>query len=370
VVYAHDGVTPIAVMYSNGKPHAYYIDPSAPESRLMMSLQEQSFTDEAVRYVNGSSDGSLSLFRVYSDRDPGSYYVYDATTRKANLLISNMEWLNTEAMAEVKPFEFKARDGLMISGLLTVPHNHGAGPMPLIVYPHGGPIGIDDAWGFDSETQMLAARGYAVLQVNFRGSGNYGRKFMEAGFRQWGAAIQDDITDATRWAIAHGNVDPKRICIYGSSFGAYAALMGAAREPSLYRCAVGYVGVYNLSSMRSKGDVGRTKAGRSFLVQELGEDPTELASRSPTNLAAQIKIPVFLATAGRDERAPQAHSEQMRDKLTSAGNAPEWLAFPTEGHGYYTPEHQREFYEKLFAFLDRNLGAKTAADPSESGKNP
>lgn len=368
VIYAHDGVTPIAVMYSNGKPHAYYIDATAPEAQVMKSLQEQTFTDEAVRYVNGSSDGSLSLFRADSDIDPGSYYLYDANSNKAGLVISNMEWLNSAALAEVKPIEFKARDGLLISGLLTVPH--GSGPMPLIVYPHGGPITIYDTWGFNSETQMLAARGYAVLQVNFRGSGNYGRKFMEDGFRQWGAAIQDDITDATRWAIAHGNVDPKRICIYGSSFGAYAALMGAAREPSLYRCAIGYVGVYNLALIGSKGDLGRTQASRGFLDEELGDDAGELASRSPTNLAAQIKIPVFLAAGGRDQRAPQAHSEQMRDALTRAGNAPEWLDFPTEGHGYYTLEHQREFYQKLFAFLDRSLGAPATAAAAGANKSP
>ena len=370
VIYAHDDLTPIAVMYSNGKPNAYYLDATAPEARLMTSLQEQSFTDEAVNYVNGSSDGNLSLFRVYSDIDPGSYYLYDASTKKAALLIANMDWLNPAAMAEVKPIEFKARDGLLISGLLTVPRNHGSGPVPLIVYPHGGPTGVHDDWGFNGETQMLAARGYAVLQVNFRGSGNYGRKFMLAGFRQWGAAIQDDITDATHWAIAQGNVDPKRICIYGSSFGAYAALMGAAREPSLYRCAVGYVGVYNLALLRSRGDVGRTKSGRFSLVQELGEDPAELASRSPANLAAQIKIPVFLATGGQDERAPKSHSEQMRDNLTRAGNPPEWLYFPTEGHGYYTLAHQREFYQKMFAFFDRSLGAPPAADAAGANKSP
>jgi dipeptidyl aminopeptidase/acylaminoacyl peptidase len=370
VIYAHDDLTPIAVQYSNGKPHTFYIDDQAPEARVMRSLQEQSFADESVAYINGSRDGSLLFFGVDADRDPGSYYLYDANTKKAGMVIANMDWLNPAALAEVKPIEFKSRDGQLISGLLTIPQNHGQGPMPMIVNPHGGPMEEADYWGFNFEPQMLAAHGYAVLQVNYRGSSNYGRKFTAAGLRQWGTGIQDDITDATHWAISQGYADAKRICIYGASFGAYSALMSAAREPSLYRCAAGYVGVYNLALMRSEGDVRRVKAGRNSLDQQIGNDPADLAAHSPTNLATQIKIPVFLASGGQDERAPKAHSEQMRDSLTRAGNPPEWLYFPTEGHGYYTLAHQREFYQKLFAFFDRSLGAAPAAAAQGDAKTP
>jgi dipeptidyl aminopeptidase/acylaminoacyl peptidase len=370
VIYAHDDLTPIAFQYSNGKPHTFYIDDQAPEARVMRSLQEQTFTDESVTYVNGSRDGTLLFFAVDGDRDPGSYYLYDANTKKANMVIANMDWLNPAALAEVKPIEFKSRDGQLISGLLTIPQIHGPGPMPMIVNPHGGPDEVADHWGFDFEPQMLAAHGYAVLQVNYRGSSNYGRNFILAGQRQWGSGIQDDITDAARWAVSQGYADAKRMCIYGADFGAYSALLSAAREPTLYRCAAGYVGVYNLTLMRSEGETHRAKSGRNYLDEQLGNDPAVLAAESPTNLAAQIKIPVFLAAGGQDVWAPKVHSEQMRDSLTRTGNPPEWLYFPSEGHGYYTLAHQREFYQKLFAFFDRSLGAPAAAGAAGANKSP
>jgi dipeptidyl aminopeptidase/acylaminoacyl peptidase len=227
--------------------------------------------------------------------------------------------------------------------------------LPLVVIPHGGPFGIYDVWGFDTDAQMLAAAGYAVLQPNFRGSGNHGRAFEQAGAGQWGKAMQDDVTDATRWAIEQGIADPKRICIHGASYGAYAALMGAAREPELYRCASGYIGVYDLPLMHTRGDVQKRRSGETYLREWIG--PAEsLRGVSPVNLAGQIKAPVFLAAGGEDQRAPIAHTERMQKALQKAGVPVETLTFKTEGHGFYDPEHRKEYYARLLAFFDKHLG--------------
>src|SRR5690606_2629455 len=174
----------------------------------------------------------------------------------------------------------------------------------------GGPFGIFDRWGFDRDAQLLAASGYAVLQVNFRGSGNYGRAFKQAGGQQWGRAMQDDVTDATLWAITQGHADPERICIYGASYGAYAALMGVVREPGLYRCAIGYVGVYDLPRM-VKDDLGRSRSTATWLRDWVGSDTAALEAVSPTTRASAIGVPVFLAAGGEDFVAPVEHTRTM-----------------------------------------------------------
>ncbi len=209
---------------------------------------------------------------------------------------------------------------------------------------------------------MLAAAGYAVLQVNFRGSGGYGRAFRQAGARQWGGTMQDDLTDATRWAIQSGVADPRRICIYGASYGAYAALMGAAKEPGLYRCAAGNVGVYDLPMMHTRGDTQEMKWGRTYLREWIGE-ANELAAVSPTNMADRIKVPVFLAAGGEDERAPVQHTELMERRLKTAGVPVEAIYYRTEGHGFYKEENRRDYYTRLLAFFGRHLGDSTAIQP-------
>ena len=230
--------------------------------------------------------------------------------------------------------------------------------MPMVVLPHGGPFGEFDDADFDGEVQLLAAAGYVVLRINYRGSGNYGRAFREAGARQWGGRMQDDVTDATRWAIAQKIADPKRICIYGASYGGYAAMMGLAREPDLYRCGVGYAGVYDLGLLLSER-AGKAAFLENWYSQWLGTADS-VAGVSPVNLAARIHQPVFLAAGGKDLRAPIQHTKRMEEALKASGAAPETLYFPTEGHGFYTLEHRHAFYAKLLDFLSRNIGGATA----------
>jgi dipeptidyl aminopeptidase/acylaminoacyl peptidase len=204
---------------------------------------------------------------------------------------------------------------------------------------------------------MLSQAGYSVLRVNFRGSGNYGRAFMHAGGLEWGRKMQDDLTDATKWAVEQGIADANRICLYGASYGGYAALMGAAREPSLYRCAAGYVGVYDMDEFH-EDDSDYSRSRESWVLDWLGEAES-MREISPVALASNIKVPVFLAAGGTDRRVPIVHSKRMEKALKKAGTPVESLYFDTEGHGFYTEPHRREYYTRLLAFLSRHLGGST-----------
>jgi dipeptidyl aminopeptidase/acylaminoacyl peptidase len=333
-----------------------FFDETAPVAVRQRSL-EKSFPGAAVEVTSSTDDGRLSLVRVGSDRNPGDYYLYDADTLHADLVFQRSRWFEPERMAATEAVDITARDGLVLQGYLVRPAG-ATGALPLLVVPHGGPFGVFDAWGFDPEVEMLAQAGYAVLRVNYRGSGNRGRAFLQAGAREWGRRMQDDVTDATRWAIAQGIADPARICLYGGSYGAYAALMGVAREPGLYRCAVGYVGVYDLPLLVSQ-DASQAKWLRTWYDDWVGPRDT-LAAVSPSLLAAQIKAPVLLAAGGADLRAPIAHTQEMEKALVQAGVPVESLYFPNEGHGFYAESHRREFYTRLLGFLARHLGGRPA----------
>jgi dipeptidyl aminopeptidase/acylaminoacyl peptidase len=355
---ALDNQTPVAVRFYDPKPRLHFLD-NAPDLRLARSLAK-AFAGLDFDMDTGTRDGKFALVTTSGDRNPGAAYLFDVAAKKASLLSAARGWLNPAGLAEVRAFEFTARDGTPIQGTLTLPNNVSGKP-PLVVNPHGGPFGFADVWGFDEEAQLLAAHGYAVLKVNFRGSGNYGRAFQLQGHREWGRLMQDDITDATKAAIAQGIADPQRICLMGASYGAYAALMGPVREPGLYRCVAGLAGVYDLPMMYRKGDTRETRLGRNLLAYTLGDDEAELKARSPVTHAAEIKVPVFLAAGGEDQRAPIAHSKAMREALIDAGNTPEWLAYQEEGHGFYLLAHRREYYKRLLAFLGKHIGAPAPA---------
>lgn len=349
---------PVGAVYTGGRPHTEFFDPASKEARLYRML-EAAFPEDALAVTSTTDDGRLALVSTYSDRDPGSFYLFDTETKKASFLLSRRQWVEPKAMAAVTPIEIKARDGTVLHGYLTLPQGGGKRNLPLVVNPHGGPFGIYDEWTFDTDPQILAAAGYAVLQVNYRGSGNYGRDFRDSGALQWGLTMQDDLTDATRWAIEQGIADRNRICMYGASYGAYASLMGVAKEPALYRCAAGYVGVYDLVVLSAQ-ETRESKRADSWTADWMGKGQA-LASVSPNRIADRIKVPIFLAAGGEDETAPIEQSQKMEVALKKAGVPVETLYFRTEGHGFYTVEHQREFYTKLLDFLNRNIGTNTAA---------
>ena len=357
-LHAVDSDVPVGARYMHDRVRTRFFDPQSPTAKLYRQL-EKAFPDSAVAITSATKDGKLLLVQVWSDRNPGDFYLLDTAKKQVDLVFSRKSWFKPADLPPTRSVEIAARDGLKLHGYLTLPMGKPASaPQPMVLLPHGGPFGVFDEWWYDNETQMLAAAGYAVLRVNYRGSGNYGRGFSLAGAREWGGKLQDDLTDATRWAIDQRIADPQRICIYGASYGGYAALMGAAKEPDLYRCAAGYVGVYNIEKMHK--DNARDARWKKHWTNGWVGDREDMIAISPTELAHRIKVPVFLAAGGKDLRAPVEHTEQMEKALKKVGVPVESLYFPHEGHGFYTEPHQREFYTKLLAFLSRHLGGATA----------
>ncbi len=354
----------IGVRVYSERPEYHWIDAEDPAARLYRMLQ-RAFPGKAVQVTSVTDDGKLAVIFVYSDVSPGDYYLFNVENNHAEYLRAARSWVDPRLMRPKEPVTLTARDDLTLHGYLTRPRD-GDGPFPLIVLPHGGPHGIRDRWNFDWEVQLLANRGYAVLQVNYRGSGGYGIDFREAGYGEWGAAMQDDLTDATRWAIEQGITEAGTICIYGASYGGYAALMGAVREPELYRCVIGHAGVYDLELMFETGDVHRWDLGQAFLERYLGEDPELLRKRSPVYNAARIQAPVMLIHGKADWRADYEHAVRMREALEDAGKTVEWLALGGEGHGIYNQDTRREVYGRLLDFLGHYLPPDSAGDVSVS----
>jgi dipeptidyl aminopeptidase/acylaminoacyl peptidase len=243
-----------------------------------------------------------------------------------------------------------------LEAILTIPKGADLAKLPMVLMPHGGPIDVQDDWFYDGDAQFLANRGYLVLQVNYRGSSGRGVNFRDAGYHQWGTGIQQDLIDAVKWAIAQNYADPQRVCIYGASFGGYSALMAPIRAPGMFKCAVGYAGIYDMGMRYKKGDTQESKAGRNALRIQMGDNPAELAANSPVSLASKIDVPVFLIHGEDDQRAPFAHAKAMRAALDAAHKPYEWLSKPGEGHGFYDEKNNVELYTKLQAFLEKNIG--------------
>ncbi|WP_313249464.1 alpha/beta hydrolase family protein [Stenotrophomonas indicatrix] len=348
---------PVGALFMGTTPRTRFFDETSEDARLYRSLETA--LGAPVYITSSTRDGSTVLVESWSGRNPGDFYLYDTLGKRARHLISRSDWIDPAQSADVRAITLQARDGRPLHGFLTVPPGVPMRALPMVVVPHGGPIGVLDDGTYSTETQMLAAAGYAVLQVNFRGSAGYGRAHAQAARKQWGSAMQDDVTDATRWAIEQGIADRERICIYGASYGAYAALMGTVREPGLYRCAAGYVGIYDLPLMYARGDIQSDESGLIYLREWLGR-PKDLVERSPVNLAAQVGVPVLLAAGREDQRAPVVHTERMEAALKQAGTPVQALYYKNEGHGLYNLANQRDYYGHLLAFLSRSLGGATA----------
>ena len=352
VVYDLSGRRIVGVVSYVDKRSVHWLDPEDRAARIYRSLHN-AFPGQTVSIASTTKDGNIAIVFVHSDVNPGDYYLFDTQTMKADYLRPARQWIDPATMRAKTPFSLRARDGLQLHGYLTLPV--GSGPHPMVVLPHGGPHGVRDTWDFDWEVQMLANRGYAVLQVNYRGSGGYGMDFEEQGFRQWGAKMQDDITDATRWAIEQKYADANRMCIFGASYGGYAALMGAVREPELYRCAIGFAGVYDLELMLSSADIPRSKSGRAYLNVALGNDREQLRARSPTHNADKISIPVLLIHGKEDWRAAYEQATRMKAALDKHQKPYEWMSLSREGHGVYDEESRKEMYDRILGFLDKHL---------------
>ena len=346
------------IAYDDGKPRYEYIDPANPFAKMHADLQK-SLPSQVLMPTSYTYDGNLALVIGYADNVPGDFYLFDRTKNKLDYLVSRNAWFKPEMLAKMEPVYFVARDGTPIDGFLTIPVGSNRKNLPLVINPHGGPFGVKDDWSYSPDVQILAASGYAVLQVNFRGSGGYGRKFLRLGEKQWGGTMQDDLTDATLWAIKEGIADKNRVCIYGASYGGYASLMGVAKEPDLYRCAFGNVGVYDMAAMYHTGDIPDTKSGENFLKEMLGT--RNLDEASPTKMVNRIKAPVYLAAGREDFRAAPKHTEMMQAALQKAGKQSEMVIYEGEGHGNFLLKNQIDFYQRLLGFLDKHIGPSSTA---------
>ena len=291
-----------------------------------------------------------------SDRTRGKRYLYEKATGKLELLADVSPWLPEAELADMKPVKYRSRDGLEINGYLTLPRGAAPRNLPVVVNVHGGPW-ARDTWRFNSEVQFLANRGYAVFQPNFRGSTGYGRKFWEASFKQWGRAMQDDVTDGVQWLIREGIADPKRVAIYGGSYGGYATLAGVVYTPDLYAAAVDYVGVSNLMTFLMTIPP-YWKPYLEMLQEMVGNMQTEkelLMAASPVNHVDRIKTPLFIAQGAKDPRVNKAESDQMVEALRKRGVEVEYMVKDNEGHGFANEENRFEFYEAMERFLAKHI---------------
>ncbi len=340
------------------EPVRHYFDPEEEQLRKRIKAH---FPD--VRYGIADTDKAERTYLIYagSDRTRGAYWLYDAETDEARKIADIAPWIKSEEMNEMHAVTYTSRDGLAIEAYLTLPNGltpdeaHG---LPVVVNPHGGPW-ARDCWGYSSEVQFLSNRGYAVLQMNFRGSTGYGRKFLEASYKQWGLSMQDDITDGVRWLIGLGIADPKRVAIYGGSYGGYAVLAGLAFTPDLYACGIDYVGVSNLFTfMNTIPPYWRPML--EMMYEQVGNPETDreqLTATSPALHADKIKAPLFIAQGANDPRVNKAESDQMVEALRRRGVEVEYMVKDNEGHGFHNQENRFDFYRAMERFLAKHLQA-------------
>ncbi|MFN3709237.1 MAG: alpha/beta hydrolase family protein [Alishewanella aestuarii] len=320
------------------------------------------FPGRRIGITSGTRDNSLAILSVRSANHPVEFYIYDLKNKQLSYLLNASPWLKAEQLAQTQAIFYKSRDGLDIHAILTLPNNKEAKNLPLIMLPHGGPHGPRDYLDYDSDAKVLAQHGYAVLQPNFRGSGGFGRSFLQAGYLNWGTTMIDDMTDGVLHLVKEGIVDQSRVCAYGGSYGGYAALMSAVREPDLYKCTVGFVGVFDLNLMYTDGDIPQRKSGINYLEMAIGRDKERLDAQSPIKHLDKLKAPVFIIHGKEDQRVPIIHAERLRAELEKRNHPFEWLVKEKEGHGFYKPENNVERWQKMLAFFDKYIGDGRAAN--------
>ena len=355
VGYSHQRKVLTAAVYQTDKQHLHFFDDLT--RRIYAQLNAQLPGYEIHLQANNKAE-TLFIVAAVNDRTPGKRYLYDATRDALTLLSETNPSIAETDMAHMQPVQYTSRDGLTIHGYLTLPlgHQPGQKKLPVVINPHGGPW-ARDSWGFNPEVQFLANRGYAVLQMNFRGSTGYGRQFWESSFGQWGLTMQDDITDGVQWLIDEGIADPERIAIYGASYGGYATLAGVTLTPDLYAAAVDYVGVSNLFTFLGtippywKPMLEKMQA----MVGDPVKDKARLEATSPALLADRIKTPLFVAQGAQDPRVNKAESDQMVEALKARGVEVEYMVKDNEGHGFHNDENKFEFYAAMEKFLAQHL---------------
>ena len=351
----HDTREPQLVTFLRDRTEHLVLDPAiAPDIEALEALEPGD-----LNLLNEDDADRTWLAGYMADDGPIRYYAYDRATRNATFLFEHQPALTQYTLAQMEPFSFKARDGLEIHGYLTFPPGKERRGLAAVMNVHGGPW-VRDAWGYDGEAQWLANRGYLAVQINYRGSTGYGKAFINAGDREWGAKMHDDVVDAVGWIVEQGYADKDKVAIYGGSYGGYAALVGAAFTPDVFCCAVDIVGPSDLRTLINSIPPYWAPMVAQFHTR-VGNPDTEpdfLWSRSPLSRAGDIRIPLLIAQGANDPRVKQAEAEQIVAALTEKGIDHEYMLFPDEGHGFAKPENRIRFYAAAERFLAKHLGGR------------
>jgi dipeptidyl aminopeptidase/acylaminoacyl peptidase len=342
----------IGVEIMGQQPERHYFSPEHPDVAFRKSL-DKTMGAYSVSFLNFTKDQRKGLAMISGSTVAPALFLLDRDAGTFSPLFSSRPRLQGSAMTKAELLTITSRDGVKVDAYLTKASGV-QGPAPLIVLIHGGPHGIRDVPTFNPEVKLLASRGYSVLQVNYRGSGGYGEKFQQAGYRHWGTTMIDDVIDATRYVAEQGMVKSDQICVMGASFGGYGAMMAMARYPELFKCGVGISGVYDLNLMR-KSDVPYFPGGDDYVEMVIGSDQQELDANSPVKLANNIKAPIFLAHGGDDKRVPIKNAEVFKKALDTAHVKYEWFYVSTAGHGFALPANREKLYTELFKFFETNL---------------
>jgi dipeptidyl aminopeptidase/acylaminoacyl peptidase len=344
----------LGVSYYTDRRHYQWFDKTRASVQAKL---ENTFKGYSCRIVSSSDDDQVHLVLVGSDRDPGTYYILDLKQPSLALFKHIRPEINPAQMRPKTYVAFKARDGLELHGYLTLPAGAEGKRVPLVIHPHGGPFGVRDYWGFDNEVQFLASRGYAVLQVNYRGSGGYGREFINKGRYQWGRAMQDDLTDAVHWAVEQGVADPRRVAIYGASYGGYAVLAGLTLTPDLYCCGVNYVGAADLAiTFKNRGgDAGMTDRDFNPQKEWVGPDTGYLAATSPINFIDRIRVPSLHAYGENDPRVRIDHWERLEAQLKKYNKPYIAIVEKKQGHGFRNEGAAIRFHKAVDEFFAKYL---------------
>ena len=364
---------PYAAIADEGKPVITYLADNKYAAALK-ALNEK-FSDHVLYFAGMSEDGNRALAFATSDRDPGTLALYDMQTSNLRPLYQTKPWLKAEQLAERRPFWFKASSGTELGGFLTLPPHRAPRNLPAILIAHGGPLGVSDGWTLaggweNTEAQFLATRGYAVVQVEYRGSGERGKNFEDSGKLQMGSGMMQDMLDGLKWTIDQGIVDKNRVCVYGASYGGYTAFFQPVYAPQgTFKCSVAIAGVSDIRVQANRSDTRSSRAGKNFLRQAWGmDDPAYIAANSAVDHVDKFNVPVLIIHGEDDRRVPLKNAEEMRDLLQKAGKPVEWMTRPKEGHGFFKEENNADRYKITEAFLAKYLGPGAPAESSATAQ--
>ena len=325
------------------------------KSKNLVKSLVASFPEQSVVVISATEGNKKMIIRTFSANHPSVFYLFDNEKRQLAQLTQSAPWLKSDIIPTTQIISYKSRDGIEITGLLTLPKDKSKN-LPLIMLPHGGPHGVrDSVLSMDSDSKVFAMHGYAVFQPNFRGSGGFGKDFLTKGYKKWGTEMIDDMTDGVNYLIDQGIVNKEKMCTYGASYGGYAAVQSVIREPNMYKCAVGFVGVYDLEMMFTKGDVPENESGINFLNTIMPNAGKDRDFQSPVKNVDKIQVPVYIIQGEEDVRVPKEHAFALRDELKKMNKPYQWMMKPGEGHGFYKPENNIERWTEMLKFFDKHM---------------